>query len=182
MHSTPRRTGTKKVPTSTDGCSTCYRRDVWSRLHSRPKQSRDGNATLGEYEKRFRKALDEDVNIGVILTLAPSQVQNYCHLNSYTLRRYVQVRAMLFDCCRAQCNLASGGVVPMDLSMLGKIKGKKGKGDRNVKDQGKGKGGESDKGEKGKDEDRNGKGIGKANAKTTKYFDVYLFIAKRTDT
>ena len=27
--------------------------------------------------------LDEDVTIGVTLALAPSQVQNHCHLNSH---------------------------------------------------------------------------------------------------
>ena len=50
------------------------------------------------------------------------------------------VRKMLFDYCRAPTDLASGGVVPMDLSMLGKGKGKEGKGEN--------------KGEKGKDEER----------------------------
>ena len=32
-----------------------------------------------EYEQRFGKTLDEDVRIGVILALAPPQVQNHCY-------------------------------------------------------------------------------------------------------
>ena len=35
-----------------------------------------------EYEQGFGKTLDEDVKMGVILALAPSQVQNHCHLNT----------------------------------------------------------------------------------------------------
>ena len=83
-----------------------------------------------EYEQRFGKTLDEDVKIGVILALAPLQVQNRCHLNSHILKSYAQGRTMLFDHCRAQADTASGDAVPMDLSMLGKGggKGKKGKG------------------------------------------------------
>ena len=38
-----------------------------------------------------------------------------------------QVRTMLFDYCRALTDLASGGLVPINLSMLGKGKGKEGK-------------------------------------------------------
>ena len=81
-----------------------------------------------EYEQRFGKTLDEDVKIGVILALAPLQVQNHCHLNSHILRSYAQVRTMLFDYCRAQ---ADTDAVPMDLSMLGK--GGKGKTGENAK-------------------------------------------------
>ena len=50
-----------------------------------------------EYEQRLGKTLDEDVRTGVILALAPHQVQNHCHLNSHILKSYAQVR-MLFDC------------------------------------------------------------------------------------
>ena len=39
-----------------------------------------------ENEQRFGKTLDEDVKIGVILALAPLQVQNHCHLYSHILR------------------------------------------------------------------------------------------------
>ena len=56
------------------------------------------------YEQRFGKTLDEDVKIGVILALAPLQVQNHCHLNSHIVRSYAQVRTMLFDYCRAQAD------------------------------------------------------------------------------
>ena len=45
------------------------------------------------------KNTDEDVKIGVIFALAPSQVQNHCHLNSHILKSYAQVRTMLFDYC-----------------------------------------------------------------------------------
>ena len=45
---------------------------------------------------------------------------------------------MLFDYCRAQADTAPGDVVPMDLSRLGKGKGKKGKGDNKGKGDKKG--------------------------------------------
>ena len=73
-----------------------------------------------EYEQRFGKTFDEDVKIGVILALAPLQVQNHCHLNSHILKSYAQVRTMLFDYCRAQADTTAGDAVPIDLSMLGK--------------------------------------------------------------
>ena len=76
-----------------------------------------------EYEQRFGKTLDEDVKIGVIFALAPSQVQNHCHLISHILKSSAQFRTMLFDYCRAQADTAAGDVVPMDLSLLGKGKG-----------------------------------------------------------
>ena len=97
-----------------------------------------------ECEQRFGKTLDEDVEVGVILALVPSQEQNHSHLNSHILKIYAQVRTVLFDYCRAQAETASGDVVPMDLSMLGKGKGEKGKGEKK------------------------GKGKGNANAKTAK--------------
>ena len=128
-----------------------------------------------EYEQRVGKTLDEDVKIGVILALAPPQVQNHCHLNSHILKSYAQFRTMLFDSCRAQAH-----VVPMALSMLGEGKGKKGKGDKNV--QGKGKKGEGSKDEKDKDEDKKGKGKGKANAIATEYFAGYCLSARPRDT
>ena len=61
---------------------------------------------VGEYEQRFGKTLDKDVKIGIILALAPPQVQNCCHLNSNILESYAQVRTMLLDCCRAQADTA----------------------------------------------------------------------------
>ena len=93
---------------------------------------------MREYEQRFGKTLDEDVKIGVILALAPPQVQNQCHLNSHILRSYAHVRTMLFDCCRAEADTAADDAVPMDLSMLGK--GKRGKGNKKCKRKGKSKG------------------------------------------
>ena len=93
-----------------------------------------------EYEQRFGKTLNEDVKIGVILALAPPQVQNHCHLNSHILKSHAQVRTMLFDYCQAQADTAAGDVVPMDLSMLGEGgKGEKSKGDKKGKGEGKGK-------------------------------------------
>ena len=41
-----------------------------------------------EYEQRFGKTLDQDVKIGVILALAPLQVQNHCQLHSHILKSY----------------------------------------------------------------------------------------------
>ena len=66
------------------------------------------------YEQRFGKVLDEDVKFGVILARAPSQAQSHCHLNSHTRTSYGQVRTMLFECFRAQTDLASGGVVNIE--------------------------------------------------------------------
>ena len=53
-----------------------------------------------EHEQRFSKALDEDVKIGDILALAPSEVQTHCHLNPPVPERYAQVGTMLTDCCQ----------------------------------------------------------------------------------
>ena len=87
-----------------------------------------------EYGQRIGTTLDENVKIGVILALAPLQVQNHCHLNSHILRSYAQARTILFEYCRAQADTAAGDAVPMDLSMLGKGgKGKKGKGEKKGK-------------------------------------------------
>ena len=133
-----------------------------------------------EHEQRFGKTLDEDVKKGVFLALAPSQVQNHCHLNSHILQSYAQVRTMLFDNCRAQADTAAGDVVPMDLSMLGKCQGKKGKGDKKGKGKGKCPKSESSKLEKDTDEDKKGKGKGKgkANAKTTKHLPGHCLVCK----
>ena len=81
-----------------------------------------------EYEQMYGNVLDEDVKVGVVLALAPSQVQNHCHLNSHILESYAQVRTMLLDCCRPQADTGAGDVV-------GKGKGKKGKGDKKGKCQ-----------------------------------------------
>ena len=89
------------------GCSTCYSRNVPSRSFRRLKRSRDD---VREYEHRFGKTLDEDVKIGVILALAPPQVQIHYHLNSHILKSYAQVRTMLIDSCRAQADTAAGDV------------------------------------------------------------------------
>ena len=51
---------------------------------------------------------------------------------------------MLFDYCQTQADTPAGDVVPMDLSILGKGRGKKGKGKKS----------ESSKGEKDKDGDK----------------------------
>ena len=132
---------------------------------------------MREYEQRFGKTLDEDVKIGIILALSPLQVQNHCHLNSHILKRYAQVRTMLFDYCRAQADTAAGDVVPMDLSMLGKGgQGKKGKGDKKRKVKGKGKKGESNKDEKDQGKDKKGKG--KNNAKAAEHSAGYCLHCK----
>ena len=81
---------------------------------------------MREYEQRFGNNLDEDVKIGVTLALALPQVQNHCHLNAHILMSFAQVRTMLFDFCRAQADTAAGYAEPMDLSVLGKGKTRKG--------------------------------------------------------
>ena len=63
-----------------------------------------------EHEQKFGKPVDEDVKIGVIVALAPPQVQDHCHLNSHILKSDAQVRTMLFDYCRAQADTATGDV------------------------------------------------------------------------
>ena len=103
---------------------------------------------MRDYEQIFGKTLDEDVKIGVIFALAPSQVQNHCHLNSHILKSYAQISTMLFDYCRSHADTGAGDVVPMDLSMLGKSNDKK------------------------------GEGKGKSNAKTTKHFPRYCLVCK----
>ena len=47
---------------------------------------------MRECEQRFGKTLDEDVKIGVILELAPPQVQNHSHLKSHILTSNAQVK------------------------------------------------------------------------------------------
>ena len=110
-----------------------------------------------EHEQKFGKNLDEDVEIGVILALAPPQVQNHCHLNSHILKRYAQVRTKLFGYCRAQADTAAGDAVLMDLSVLGK--GKKGKG----------------KGKKGKVK-AEARAWAKTSPKATEYFGGYCLL------
>ena len=44
-----------------------------------------------------------------ILALAPPSAQNRCHLGSHILKSYGQVRTILFDCCRAQADVAASG-------------------------------------------------------------------------
>ena len=92
------------------------------------RRSNAGSVTWREYEQKFGNALDEDVKIGVFLALTPPSVQNHCHSNSHILKSNTHVSTMLFDCCRAQADVAASENMPMDLSMLGK--GKKGKGDK----------------------------------------------------
>ena len=103
---------TTKVATE-NGYSSCYSRNVPSRFADR------WECDVREYEQRFGKTLDENAKRGVILALAPLQVQNHCHLKSHILNSYAQVRTMLLDYCRAQADTAAGDAVPMDLSMLG---------------------------------------------------------------
>ena len=83
---------------------------------------------------------------------------------------------MLFDCCRAQADTAAGDVVPKDLSMLGKGKGKLGKYDK--KGKGKRRKGEGNRDEKDKDKDTKANGKGKANAKAIEYFAGYCLLCK----
>ena len=162
--------------------------EAWRGLNAQPKRAESILQTseaverwecdVREYEQRSGKTLDEDVTIGVILALAPLQVQNHCHLNSHILKRHAQVRTMLFDCCRAQADAAAGDAEPMDLSMLGKGgKGKRSQGDKKGKGKGNGKKGESNKDEKDKDKNKKGKGKGKNNAKADYFVDT-VFNAK----
>ena len=87
---------------------------------------------MREYEQRFGKTVDEDVKICIILARAPPSVQNHWNLNWHVLKSNVLVRTMLFDCSRAQADVAASENMPMDLSMLGKGK-QKGKGDKTPK-------------------------------------------------
>ena len=60
---------------------------------------------IREYEARFSKALDDDVKIGVILSLAPTAVQSRCHLSAPALKSYGAVRQVVMDCRRAQADV-----------------------------------------------------------------------------
>ena len=75
--------------------------------------------------RRFGKALDEDVKIGVNLALAPPSAQNHCRLNSHILISHTHVRTILFDCCRAQTDVAPRTTCRMDLWMPGRQGGQK---------------------------------------------------------
>ena len=104
--------------------------------------------TWREYEQKFGTALDEDVKIGVFLALTPPSVQNHCHSNSHILKSNTHVSTMLFDCCRAQADVAASENMPMDLSMLGK--GKRAK----TTSKAKGGDGKDDKKEEGENGNR----------------------------
>ena len=88
---------------------------------------------VSQYEATFGKALDPYVKIGVVLSLAPTTVQNHCHLNAQTLKTYVEVRTTIVDFCRATSDLDRSVPIPMDISAIvavlakGKGKGKDGK-------------------------------------------------------
>ena len=56
---------------------------------------------LREYVQRSGKTLDEDVKIGVILAVAPPQVQNYCHMTSHFFVKNSS-GTTLQEYCRAQ--------------------------------------------------------------------------------
>ena len=68
-------------------------------------------ADVREYEQGFGKNLNEDVNIGVMQTLAAPQVQNNCHLNPHILKSYAQVRTVLFHCCREHADTTTRDAV-----------------------------------------------------------------------
>ena len=91
-----------------------------------------------------------------------------------------QVRTTMFDYCRALTNLAFGGVVTIDLSMLGKGKGKEGKGENNKEKTTREKKARMKKGTGTGPGSGTGKGKGhcKGKGKTTKYFDGYCFHCK----
>ena len=110
--------------------------------------------------------------------IAGRRCHNRCHTCAGTvssakplpleLRHPGQVKTMLFDFCRALTDLASDGVVPMDLSMLGKGKGKaKATGNRQAQAQA------------GRHRHRHRqRQRAKGTAKTTKYFDGYCLQCK----
>ena len=122
------------------------------------RRSNAGSVTWREYEQKIGNALDEDGKVGVFLALTLPSVQNHCHSNSHILKSNTHVSTMLFDCCRAQADVAASENMPMDLSMLGK--GKRAK----TTSKAKGGDGKDDKKEEGEN------GIGKDNANATEYF------------
>ena len=88
---------------------------------------------------------------------------------------------MLFDYCRAQADTAAGDVAPMDLSMLGKVKGKKGKGDKKGEGKGKKKR-KQPRRERTKTTTRRAKAKGKPMPKRLSTFLDTVFSAKSGDT
>ena len=152
-------TSTTRATASTDAILVTSETLRCSRTNDR--RSNAGSVTWREYEQKIGNALDEDGKVGVFLALTPPSVQNHCHSNSNILKSNTHVSTMLFDCCRAQADVAASENMPMDLSMLGKGK--------RAKTTSKAKGGDS-KDDK-KEEGENGKG--KDNAKATEYFVGY---------
>ena len=52
---------------------------------------------MTEYDPRFGKALDEDVEIAVMVALAAPAAQNYSQLKLHILKSFAQVRTLPFD-------------------------------------------------------------------------------------
>ena len=108
-----------------------------------------------DYEERFGKGLDENVNIGVILALALPSGSNHSHLNSHVLKSYSQGRR----CCSKTVEHKPMSPLQTTYQWIYRFleKGKRGKGD--TKGKGKGKGtGEDGKDEKGKGKKGRGEG------------------------
>ena len=116
-----------------------------------------------EYEKAFKKPLDEEIRIGVITFLAPDKVEEHLHLHADKYNTYADARKVVEDYVEAHIKedeRDDGGTKPMDIDVLEKRlhaleKGKGGKG------KAKGKG----KPTKGKGKGKKGDGKGKFKGK-----------------
>eukprot|EP00971_Amphidinium_carterae_P190259 3776181-Amphidinium_carterae.1 len=85
-----------------------------------------------DYEKMYKKALDEEIKIGVLAYMAPEKVSERLFLFADKLQTYADARKVVFeflDARRAQH--AASAAVPMDVDALtgkgGKVKDGKGK-------------------------------------------------------
>ena len=106
---------------------------------------------MREYQRRYGKALDEDVKIGVIHR--PPSAPNHCHRSSHILKTTRRSGRCSSTSVGHRRTLRVQENVTMDLSMLGK--GNNGKGDKKGKgNTGVGKGGDGKDDKKGQERQR----------------------------
>eukprot|EP00971_Amphidinium_carterae_P137496 2724944-Amphidinium_carterae.1 len=89
-----------------------------------------------DYEKMCKKALDQEIKIGVLACLAPKKVSEHLFLFADNLQTYADARKVVFEFLDAhKAQHAAGAAVPMDVDALTQKggKGKDGKGGKGRK-------------------------------------------------
>eukprot|EP00971_Amphidinium_carterae_P011784 232114-Amphidinium_carterae.1 len=82
-----------------------------------------------DYEKMYKKALDEEIKIGVLAYLAPEKVGEHLFLFADKLQPYADARKVVFEFLDAYQAQTASAAVPMDVDGVTKGgKGKDGKG------------------------------------------------------